>query len=250
MGSLFIGTIVMSLLGIGLKKVTKTSPKVANVSKVVANKIKEINANQQVNKNVEAVAREDIQRLYREQKKVVAKDPEIRTHLPYVIIQTTPLANVLSKNELQKLADNQVNEKELLEQLKQKFDNEVHARLTRAADKVGFINVRKQVRSGPQQVASFSDNRGHGVRIGIQHGSETQIGLDLIGYKNAECESKGAELLQALTDEGIQVADMKKINHGDPDGFQVGIVQKDALKKKSKKRHQNKQMKLRRIHRG
>ena len=248
MGNLFIGKLIMSLLGVTLKEATKVAPKAAKVSKFVIAKVKEINLAQEQTHKPKAIAREDIRRLYREQKKFVEEDPGIiRTHVPYVVAQTTPLGRLLSKNELQKVADNQVSETELLERLEQKFDDDVHNGLVQAASKVGFINVRQQVRSGPQQVASFSNNQGHGVRIGVRHGPETKIALDLIGFKNAECESKGAELLRALKDEGIQVANMKKIKHGDPDGYQVGIVQKNTSKKKSKKRHQNKQM---RIHRG
>jgi hypothetical protein len=188
------------------------------------------------------LARQDIAAIYKKQKKHIGQHIEVPAQAPYVVAQTTVLGNYLSDQDWHELARDKVTETEFLNRLTAKFDEEIHIRIQRAAEKAGYVNVRGHVRAGVQQVASFSDDLGHGVRVAISHKDESQIGVDLIGYQGGECESKRRELLDALAAEGITIEDVKTIRHDDPEGFKGKLA---AHKHRAQRRRDRRQQQRR-----
>lgn len=225
MGSLFLGSFLLSLVGLAAKK-TLSSKSVSNTSKAVphtsAEVTKAVAAVSSTTKAKEptSIKRNEIRTVYEQQEQVVSRHLDVPAHTPYVVGRTTVLGNYLHDDDWQALASDSLGEAEFLARLEANFDHEVHMRLQRAAEKAKFVNVRAQVKSGPKQVASFSDGKGHGVRVAINHAEESQIGVDLIGYEGTECESKREELLEAMAAEGLVVRDIRTIPHNDPKGYQ------------------------------
>ncbi len=229
MGSLFLGKILLSLVGLALKRTASTksvgSSKttaetvVPHASAEVAAAVNIMTARSMA-KQPTTLKRNDIRTIYERQKRIVTRQLDMPAHTPYVVARSTALGDFLGVEDWQALAKDRLGETKLLERLEMNFDNEVHERLQRAAQKAGFVNVRGQVKAGPKQVASYSDGAGHGVRIAINYLGESQIGVDLIGYEGGECESKREELLEAMAAEGITVRDIKTLPHHDPKGYQ------------------------------
>ena len=239
MGGLFLGFMLYKFV----KTIVKTTKQNQHSNKA-AEKIKQKVDQVQVKEKAvqpKSVSRQDIREIYKLQKEVLAKDPEIKTHQPYIVTQTTVLHNYLSTTDIDKLAENKLSEVELLDRLEQSYDNQIHTSFERAAQKVGFINTRQQVRSGPRQVASYSDGQGHGVRVAIDYEKKSQTGIDLIGYSGSQCETKREELLAALAEEGIELEKIKVIKHNDPDGFKVKENQKKSSTQQ-KRRQRSRQL--------
>lgn len=220
MGSLFLGKILLSLVGLALKRTTSTANTVVpHTSAQVAAAVNTLTAASPT-KQPTTLKRKDLRAIYDRQKQAVTRQLDVPAQAPYVVARTTILGSYLRDEDWRALATDSLGEADLLQRLEMNFDGEVHARLQRAAHKAGFVNVRGQVKSGSKQVASYSDGIGHGVRIAINHEGESQIGVDLIGYEGGECETKREELLQAMAAEGITVRDIKTVPHHDPKGYQ------------------------------
>jgi hypothetical protein len=188
------------------------------------------------------IKRQSLKNIYEQQKKIVTKHLEMPTYTPYVVLQTTVLGNYLSKQDWQDVATQQIDERDLLQRIENSFDKDLHGRLTRTAQQVGFINVRRQIPTGVQQFATYSDGEGHGVKIAIRHEDETQIGIDLLGYQGNDCHTKREELIKALAEEGIELAEPKFIHHDDPDGYKV---KQKAMKQPLQQRRQQRRQKQR-----
>ena len=248
MGVLALGALFYMFVGIKAKSKRKIKH-----SKRASPKIKEKVSQIQTKKRTiqqEAVSRQDIRGIYKKQKEVLADDSEIQTHQPYIVTQTTILNNYLSTTDMDKLAENQLSEVEVLERLEQGYDDQIHTSFKRAAHKVGFINTRRQIRTGQQQVASFSDNQGHGIRIAINHRETSEIALDMVGFSGQKCQTKSQEIIEALEAEGISMEKLKMIDHGDPRGYQGIKAINRKFKRQSKKNQQRHGIQLRRIQRG
>ncbi len=252
MGSLAIGRILLSLLGLSFKatKVTRksehratqgTSKAVPHMSEAVRQVVDTLK-NQTIRTEPETLSRQDIGSIYEQQKRHIARHIEVPSQTPYVVAQTTVLGNYLSEQDWQELSQDKLSEAELLRRMQAQFDEEVHLRITKAAERAGFINVRSHVRSGLEQVAAFSDGVGHGIRVAISHREASQIGVDLIGYEGSACESKRLEILDALAAEGIALANVKTIRHDDPEGFKG----KQAAHKRRAQRRRNRRQAQRR----
>lgn len=220
MGSLLLGKILFKLI-FGAVKAT---PKVVKATKDVSATVREVVEKIQpkiTEVTPQTINRQELKRIYEDQKQVVARHSEVATHIPYVITRTTVLSNYLTENDWQELAADQLNEEQVLQRIERSFDNDLHQRLSRAAHRVGFVNTRKQVRTGVQQVATYSDGQGHGVRIAIRHEEDTEIGIDLVGHKGQECHTKREELVKALAEEGLTLQQIRVIYHNDPDGYKA-----------------------------
>ena len=220
MGNLVLGKMLFKLLA----GVAKATPKVVRAAMAVSSAVSEQIEKLQP-KISEAMARpvkrQELKKIYQEQKQKVAQYPEVATHAPYVLCQTTVLGNFLSEKDWREMATHQLSEAQLLERIEASYDNELHNRLGRAAVRAGFVNIRQQMTGGERQYVSFSDGQGHGVRIAIKHQEDTEVGIDLIGYQGGECHSKREEIIQALSEEGLELEQQQIIDHGDPEGYQA-----------------------------
>lgn len=236
MGSLMLGKMLFKLI-VGVAKAT---PKIIKATIVISSIVKkEIERLQPAISQVlsQTIKRQELRKIYEEQKKKVTNHPEVSTQTPYVVCSTTVLGNYLSEQDWQDVAAKQLSEEQVLQRIENSFDHELHERLTRATQRVGFVNIRKQVPTGVQQVASYSDGQGHGVRIAINHEGDSDMALDLIGYQGSECHTKREELVNALAEEGITLERVQVIDHNDPDGYQ-------AVRKTNKQLQQQRRQKL------
>ena len=230
MGNLMLGKMIFMLL-FGVAKATPKAVKaVKAVSSVVMDNIEKIEP--KISQAApQTIKRKDLKKIYQEQKKEVLKHREVSSQVPYVVCHTTVLGNYLSEKDWQAVATEGLSEKEVIGRIERSFDTELHERVARAAQRVGFVNTRQQIPTGVQQYVSFSDGLGHGVKIAIHHKDDTEVGVDLVGYQGAECHSKQEELTQAFAAEGIGLEPSQVIDHGDPEGYQ-GVKKVDSQNNK------------------